>query len=376
MVRSVWSGLAAVSLTGALLVFASLGAGAQSSPAAPASNAAVVKTAEQAYKNIVVLKGTPADQLIPAMQFISASLGVQCSYCHNTKAFAEDKLKPKETARNMIRMELAINKENFKGAKNVTCYSCHRGSTAPVAIPEIGTEHKPQTAQEEKPEAGDATVSAETIVNHFIQVVGGVQALQKIATRGESGTISFNKITLPIDVLSKAPNKRISLLHQAAGDYITAFNGKIGWLDNPGEPSRMMTTAETYAAQLDAEIAFPYNLPHMFSQMHVSKSEKVNGRDCYVVLGSNTGQPDVKLYFDKESGLLVRMVRYADSPLGKVPTQVDFADYRNEKEVKMPYSWTLARPGGGFTIQVIRADQNIPLKDAKFMPKGAPAGGD
>ena len=40
------------------------------------------KTAEQAFKNITQLKGTPADQLLPSMQFISSSLGVDCAFCH------------------------------------------------------------------------------------------------------------------------------------------------------------------------------------------------------------------------------------------------------------------------------------------------------
>src|SRR5690349_22888772 len=37
---------------------------------------------EQVYKNIVQLKGTPSEQLIPAMQVISSSLGVECTFCH------------------------------------------------------------------------------------------------------------------------------------------------------------------------------------------------------------------------------------------------------------------------------------------------------
>ena len=50
------------------------------------------KTAEQVYKNITHLKGTPADQLLPGMQFIASSLGVQCSFCHvDGKPEADDK---------------------------------------------------------------------------------------------------------------------------------------------------------------------------------------------------------------------------------------------------------------------------------------------
>ena len=85
-----------------------------------------------------------------------------------------------------------------------------------------------------------------------------------------------------------------------------------------------------------------------------------------IVFGVNPGKPPVKLYFDEESGLLVREVRYADTPLGRNPTQIDFADYRDADGVKVPYRWTVARPGGRFTIQVDQMQQNVPVEDAKF----------
>jgi len=71
--------------------------------------AAAPKTASQQFKNIQVLKDVPADQLIPAMQFITASLGVDCEYCHVEKAFDKDDKKPKVMARKMMEMMITIN---------------------------------------------------------------------------------------------------------------------------------------------------------------------------------------------------------------------------------------------------------------------------
>ena len=97
------------------------------------------KTAEQVYKNIQVLKGIPADQLIPAMQFITESLGVGCDQCHVERAFENDDKKSKQTARQMIQMMLALNQNNFAGQREVTCYSCHRGSLHPARTPVVAT---------------------------------------------------------------------------------------------------------------------------------------------------------------------------------------------------------------------------------------------
>src|SRR5580692_1872121 len=90
------------------------------------------KKTEEQFKNIQTLKGIPADQLIPAMQFITASLGVECEFCHVQGAFEKDDKKPKQTARKMMEMMFAINKENFNGHREVTCYSCHRGAVDPA----------------------------------------------------------------------------------------------------------------------------------------------------------------------------------------------------------------------------------------------------
>ena len=92
----------------------------------------------------------------------------------------------------------------------------------------------------------------------------------------------------------------------------------------------------------------------------------VNGHDTYLVEGRAEGRPPLRLYLDKDSGLLLRLVRYAQSPLGLNPTEVDYADYREADGVKVPFRWTVARPGNRFTIQVEEMKQNVPVDDAKF----------
>ena len=92
---------------------------------------------EEAYKNIQVLKGLPAEQLILAMQFVTYSLGVECSFCHVEGALEKDDKKPKQAARKMMQMMFAINQQDFERKREVTCYSCHRGSVHPVATPII-----------------------------------------------------------------------------------------------------------------------------------------------------------------------------------------------------------------------------------------------
>jgi len=350
------------------------GAWAQSTapkaPAAPAGR----KLAEEEYKNIQALKGIPADQVIPSMQFIAASLGVECEFCHVAHANEKDDKKPKVTARKMINMMMAINKDNFEGHRVVTCYSCHRGATDPVATPILTDEEGKKEAEEGKKsgEAKAALPSAEQLLDKYLAVIGGAEALQKITSRVQKGTLAaFGGEHFPVDVYSKAPDKRISVMHLQDGDSVTGFDGKQGWLSVPGRV-HMMSAAENAAARIDADFYLPVHLKTLYEKFSVDVGEKIDGHDTYMVVGRTEGQPPLRLYLNKESGVLLRLVRYAETPLGRNPTQIDYADYRDADGVKAPFRWTLARPGNRFTIQVEQVQQNVPVDDAKFAPPSPP----
>jgi photosynthetic reaction center cytochrome c subunit len=372
-----------------IVMAASAGAQATSAPASPAAPAhgqagpapsVAGKTAEQAFKNIQVLKGVPAEQVVPAMQFIAASLGVECEFCHVQNEFDKDDKKNKTTARKMIQMQLAINKDHFEGHQDVTCNSCHRGSHSPVAIPVIGDEDPKPAVAEAAPSPAPAAAppaqrpSADPILDKYVQAVGGAEAIQKVSSRIEKGSMMFGRGQVPVEIFAKAPNQRVTIAHQQNGDSMTAYDGHAGWLGNTGRPARDMTEQENDAVRLDADLHFAADLKQIFTQFRVGRPEKIGDHQANVVLAIRQGLPPVRLYFDDQSGLLIRLVRYAETPLGRNPTQIDYADYRDAGGVKIPYRWTIARPGGRFTIQVDQVQQNIAIDDAKFTkPAAAPA---
>jgi len=130
----------------------------------------------------------------------------------------------------------------------------------------------------------------------------------------------------------------------------------------------MMSAAENAAARIDADLYLPAHLKTLYEKFRVDGGEKIDGHDTYLVAGRTEGQPPLRLYLDKESGLLLRLVRYAETPLGRNPTQIDYADYRDANGVKAPFRWMLARPGNRFTIQVEQLQQNVAVDDSKFLP--------
>ena len=329
--------------------------------------------AEQVFKNIQVLKGVPADQVIPAMQFIAASLGVECEFCHVKNAFEKDDKDEKVTARKMMQMMFTANKETFEGKREVTCYTCHRGSTDPVGTPVI-LESEPKPATEVAAVPSENLPKADQLIDKYVEALGGKDAIQKITSRVEKGTLTAGEMKAPVDVYAKAPDKRIAIVHMPGGDTSTAFDGHVGWLSSPGRPTREMSAAETDNVRMDAELFFAADLKQLFQSFRVRSQEKIGDREVYVIFAFNEGKPPVKFYFDAQSGLLVRLVRLVDTPLGSNPTQIDFADYRDAGGVKVPYRWTIARPSGRFTIQIEELHQNVPVDDSKFiMPPPPPA---
>ena len=105
------------------------------------------ETAEKHYENIQVLKNVPAEQIIPTMQYIAASLGVQCNYCHVQFANERDDKKTKLIARDMMKMVMDINGKylpttgrTINELNRVTCETCHHGLAKPRSLRAAMTE--------------------------------------------------------------------------------------------------------------------------------------------------------------------------------------------------------------------------------------------
>jgi photosynthetic reaction center cytochrome c subunit len=339
--------------------------------------AAKPKLSENVYKNIQMLKGIPADELIPAMQFITYSLGVECSFCHVEGALEKDDKKPKQTARKMIQMMGAINQATFDTKREVTCYSFHHGSTHPVAVPvvaETGNSPMPAMMLEEHASATPNVPRVEQILAKYVDAVGGASAVGKLITREEKGTIKAAGRQLPIEILTKTHGKQISIIHLPNGDNITAYSEASGWTSTAHGRARDIAKVEVASARVEADLQLPIHMKQLFSEIKAEKPDRIGDREVYVISGLNAGEPAAKFYFDGQSGLLVRTLRYVNSPLGQNPTQIDYADYRDQDGVKTPFQLTIARPDTRLTIQIDEAKYNVPLDDARFAwPANAPA---
>jgi photosynthetic reaction center cytochrome c subunit len=340
--------------------------------------------AEQAFKNVRVLKGIPVDQFMATMGFFSASLGETCTDCHSAESggswekYADDNPR-KETARRMIGMMNAINKTYFGGRREITCYSCHRGVERPDVTPNLADLYGPPPSKEpdELREAPAKSPSADQILDRYIQAIGGAERVAKITSFAAKGIYQgYQDEKYPVDVFAKAPNQLSTVIHTAAGDSTTTYNGSAGWIAGPATERPValldLTDGDLAGAKLDAAVWFPAQIKPALTQWRAASSATIDGRDVQMIQGTGDGRYPVNLYFDSKSALLARVVRYAESPVGLNPTQIDYADYREVAGVRMPYRVTVTWLDGKSTTQFSEIQANVPIEAARFAkPRGA-----
>ena len=328
-------------------------------PAMPAG-----KTTEDVFKNIQILRGIPADQLVPAMEFMASSLGVECTFCHAEGGFEKDDKKPKQTAREMIRMMSAINSNSFEGRREVTCYSCHRGSSKPLGTPALEGEYR--SNQRLEPTLPKNLPTVDEVLQRYVSALGGASAIQKIISRIETGHTDVGGKSLPVEIFVQSPDKWALVRHLPEGQSTTVYDGRSGWFSTPGRNPRELLPADLEAARLDADLQLPLHVRQMFPALRVEYPETVAGREADVLFAEREGRPAAKFYFDNQSGLLVQVTRYSESALGLNDWQVDYADYRDVDGVQVPFRVTLSEPGSSSTVQFEQIQHNMAIDPAKF----------
>jgi hypothetical protein len=270
------------------------------------------RTAEQEFKNIKVLTGMPASQMMPVMHLMRASLGVQCGFCHVTEGnrFDLDTKMEKETAREMIRMVFSINKDNFEGQTRVTCNTCHRGQEHPVRVPPIGQgQFADTTRAAAEAEEGHAKLpTAAEVLDRYIQALGGRAALEAVQSRVSRGTLLRMRVDDSGTPKARAVNR------------------------GQEEPFEI--------AQQATDLRKDLELRGRADKARVTGREPLDGADgkeAFVLRMPGDNGTSQTLYFDAETGLLRRQIINRPTVLGPDPEQTDFDDYRAVGNVKVPF---------------------------------------
>lgn len=351
----------------------------QSGPASQGVTPPEKRPAEEVYKNIQVLKGLPAEQLVTAMNSIAGSLGVDCDYCHNENFNADD-LAAKEKAREMIRMLRRINEENFHAETEVTCFTCHRGQAIPSGIPALGAP-QPATEPIQTKLAVDTLPSVDQVLDRYVRALGGQEALDGVRTRilktapmgpgGESKEVT--------EIFQKAPGKALHVMQLQGYATRAGFNGRETWqYDSERSYWGLLDTGQRVSLIQESELYQGSRIRKQYTQVAVLSKEKIGERDVYCLGGISPEGTRERFFFDTQSGLLLRRRTEQKTIFGWVPLQVDFEDYREVDGVKVPFvtRWSSFRSFGlGYhtSRRILEIRQNVPIEDEKFDPPATDA---
>ena len=349
------------------------------------------RLAEDVFVNVPALGGLPVDEFMDTMGMFSASLGMTCTDCHVAESLNDplaygDETTRKRTSRAMVQMVNAINRDNFGGLPFVSCFTCHRADPSPKAVPSLVLQYSvpPDDPNEiffpEQAVAGLPT--PDQLFDRYIQALGGAEPVGNLTSFVAHGFYSGYDTDLqpvPIEVFVNAPDQRTTVVHahfdeSHVTDNVSTYDGSEGWIAAPANlvPLMELTGTNLDGARTEAILSFPA-AGRAFSRWRTGFPKIIDGRRIQPLQGTRDGRTPVNLFFDNETGLLVRLVRYSETDVGTVPTQIDYSDYRAVSGVMLPFHWMVTWTNGQSTIEISEIQANVPIGPERFqMPAVSP----
>jgi hypothetical protein len=221
-------------------------------------------------------------------------------------------------------------------------------------------------------EAAAGGQTAVQVLDKYIRAAGGATRLAGLKSIVAKGTYTSygDPQKRRVEVFAADPRRRAVVVHAPDGDSRTVVDGINAWIAAPitERPVTVLALSggDLEAAKLDAELSFPGQIKRLFTRWRLGAEATIDDRDVEVVQGTTPGRAPATFFFDKESGLLVRVVRYSDSPVGRIPMQTDFADYREVNGVKIPFRVSATWLDGRSTIELRDVQINVPVTSTMF----------
>jgi D-alanyl-D-alanine carboxypeptidase len=251
---------------------------------------------------------------------------------------------------------------------NVRKANSATASSEAVSTATTPTKQKPQSVK-----APQSAPTVDQILDRYVKAIGGTAAYRKLTSQIMKITfvIEESNVTGSFETYRQAPNKSVEIGKIKLGDgrefeISRGFNGAEGWALNPADGGfRELIGTELAAEKLEAEFYWDIKLKELYPKMALQGEVRIGDRTAYCIEATPTEGDPSKLYFEAQTGLLVRLDSISESVRnGKVPVETYYEDYREVNGIKLPF--TIRQPANKCTFKVNEVRHNVPIEEAKF----------
>jgi hypothetical protein len=220
-----------------------------------------------------------------------------------------------------------------------------------------------------KPAATPKLPEAKDIVERYVKAIGGREPLKKNKSRYQAATVELLPMGVKgnVESFSRSDDRLLIKTSLAGiGDILLGFDGQKGWTTNPIQGGRVLEGKELLQTKRMATFAREVSFDRLYTSMRVRGVEAVGERKAYVIVASAEGLPDDILYFDPETGLMLRSDTVTITPEGEQPSSSFYEDYRDVEGSKIPHKVRAKTPAFEIITVITDTKYNVPIDDARF----------
>ena len=226
-----------------------------------------------------------------------------------------------------------------------------------------------EAAPAKKEEAPPKLPQASDIVDKYVKAIGGKAAYEKLKTRKDSGTLLMPSMGISgtYEAMSAAPDKLyMKMSITGIGDMTEGSDGKTVWSVNPLTGNREKSGIELKQALITNNFYKDIKIKELYAGLETIRKDKVGERDAYVVKATNEGLPDDIMYFDAETGYLMRTDMTAISPEGRQTVSTYYSDFREVSGIKLPFKYRMVTPQFEMSVSMEKVEFGVEIDDSKF----------
>jgi hypothetical protein len=217
--------------------------------------------------------------------------------------------------------------------------------------------------------AADPLPSAESVLDRYVQVTGGKQAYEKRKTEIAHGTLEYTSLGIKGTITRYAaePDKYYATLDiEGLGKVEMGVSGQVAWENSALLGPRVKSGLERAEAIREGNMNSTLNWRKLYPKVQNAGVEVIDGEDCYkVVMTPTEGQPMIG-YYQKKSGLQVKVTTVSTTQMGDIPVELVASDYKDFGGILEPAKVTQKTGPQEFTITLDSVEVNPAIPPDRF----------